>query len=124
MFGLSFPELLVILGIALVFFGPDHLPELARKLGKFSGELRKTSDSIRREFYNSVYTPIQGDIDSSKRELTSLKSAIIDEFKPDPNCPDYQAKVEAEKSKADATPKDTQEQSSSEKTQAQDSESK
>jgi sec-independent protein translocase protein TatA len=34
MFGIGFPELIVILIIALVVFGPGKLPELGNALGK------------------------------------------------------------------------------------------
>lgn len=34
MFGIGFPELIVILVIALVVFGPGKLPELGNALGK------------------------------------------------------------------------------------------
>ncbi len=33
-FNLGIPEVLVILGVALVIFGPKKLPELGRNLGK------------------------------------------------------------------------------------------
>ena len=57
MFGIGFPELFLILLVALVVFGPEKLPEIARTLGKLSAELKKGTDSVRKEFYNSVYTP-------------------------------------------------------------------
>ncbi len=59
MFGVGFTELLVIFTLMLVLFGPEKLPELARQLGKIMGELRKHSDGLRREFYNSVYSPAE-----------------------------------------------------------------
>ena len=68
MFGLSFFELLAIFGVALLVFGPEKLPEFAKTLGKISGDIRRTSDSVRREFYNSVYPPAE-DLQSSYRKL-------------------------------------------------------
>jgi sec-independent protein translocase protein TatB len=72
MFGLSFFELIAIFGVALLVFGPDKLPEIAKTLGKLSAELRKTSDNVRREFYNSMYPPAT-EIKTSPRELTTEK---------------------------------------------------
>jgi Tat protein translocase TatB subunit len=49
MFNIGFTELLVILVIVLLIFGPRKLPELARALGKALRELRRASESIRDE---------------------------------------------------------------------------
>lgn len=49
MFGIGFPELLVILVIGLVFLGPGKLPELGEALGRaireFQFALRRTATS-------------------------------------------------------------------------------
>ena len=42
-FNLGVPEVIVILGVALVIFGPKRLPELGRNLGK---GLRNFKDSV------------------------------------------------------------------------------
>lgn len=48
MFGsLGVPELLVILGVALIVFGPRKLPEIGRTLGKALGEFRKVTDDLK-----------------------------------------------------------------------------
>ena len=48
MFGsIGFPELLVILTIALLIFGPKKLPEVGRSIGKALREFRRTSDEIK-----------------------------------------------------------------------------
>ncbi|MFM1848462.1 MAG: hypothetical protein RL417_1936 [Pseudomonadota bacterium] len=78
MFGVSLPELIVVFVVVLLVFGPDKLPEIARKFGKWTGDLRRTSDSLRREFYHTVYNPV----DTARRELTSMRTDLIAEPPP------------------------------------------
>lgn len=51
---LGVPELILILVVALVIFGPGKLPEIGKSLGKSIGEfkeaLRKTENSIKVDF--------------------------------------------------------------------------
>jgi TatA/E family protein of Tat protein translocase len=44
---LSLPHLIVIFVVALVIFGPQKLPELARLLGKATAEFRKMTTDFR-----------------------------------------------------------------------------
>jgi TatA/E family protein of Tat protein translocase len=41
------PELLIILTLALIIFGPRKLPELGRSLGKSLGEFKRASNELR-----------------------------------------------------------------------------
>ena len=47
-------ELLVILGAALIFFGPRRLPQLSRQLGKSLSEFRRASDDFKRTWAREV----------------------------------------------------------------------
>lgn len=52
---IGIPELILILVVALVIFGPGKLPEVGRSLGKSIGEfkeaLKKTENTITGEFH-------------------------------------------------------------------------
>jgi Tat protein translocase TatB subunit len=50
MFGIGLPELIVILGVALIVVGPEKLPELARSLAKGLNELKKTAAALKESF--------------------------------------------------------------------------
>ncbi len=47
MFGLGMWEILIILGIALIFIGPSKLPEIAQMLGKGLREFRRATNDIK-----------------------------------------------------------------------------
>jgi TatA/E family protein of Tat protein translocase len=49
MFGIGMPELILILGIALIVLGPKKLPEIARALGKGMAEFRRATDELKDE---------------------------------------------------------------------------
>jgi sec-independent protein translocase protein TatA len=53
------PELVVILVIALIIFGPRKLPELGRSLGKTLAEFKRTSNELRTTLEDEIRTEEQ-----------------------------------------------------------------
>jgi len=92
MFGVSFFELILIFVVALVVFGPEKLPEVPRFVGKITGDFQKTSQALRREFYNAVYEPAKEDLTRARTEISQLRSDILATTRLEPSCPDTIAK--------------------------------
>ena len=49
MFGIGGQEIVIIGLLFLVIFGPSKLPQMARDLGRFVGEARRSMDEFRDE---------------------------------------------------------------------------
>ena len=60
---LGMPEILMILVVALIIFGPRKLPELGKTLGQSLAQFRKASDDFKRQWEDEVV--------SEKRRLES-----------------------------------------------------
>ena len=58
---IGMPEMLVILVIALVVFGPRKLPELGRSLGKSLNEFKKASNELRSTLEDEIRVEEQKD---------------------------------------------------------------
>lgn len=55
MFGpLGLPEILFILVVALLIFGPRRLPEIGRGIGKALGEFRRATNDLKRSIDTEV----------------------------------------------------------------------
>lgn len=82
------PEIIVIVLVALVVFGPERLPELARKAGRWASELRNAARDIRqglesevgdvREIADEVTAPLK----EVKQQMRDARGAVDDTVRP------------------------------------------
>jgi sec-independent protein translocase protein TatA len=79
MFGLRMPELIVILVVALLIFGPKRLPEMGSSIGKSIKEFRKGMSELNpmnaREEVVVPPTPKPSAIEALDSEVASKKAA-------------------------------------------------
>lgn len=69
MFGIGPMELVVIVVVALLIFGPQRLPEFARTLGKGLAEFRRASNDLRQSL---ALDELQNDLRKTAHQVTSL----------------------------------------------------
>lgn len=77
-FSFSGSEVMLILFVALILFGGDKFPEIARGLGKGIREFKDMSDGVKREIHSQINNY---DVDSPKQDNTTPPAII------DPNIP-------------------------------------
>ena len=68
MFGIGMPELVIVLLVAFLLFGPQKLPELGRSIGKAVKGFRNVTDDVRQS--------IEPDLNAVQHELTSVQENI------------------------------------------------
>jgi len=75
MFGFHAPELIIILVVALLIFGPKRLPEMGAGVGKFIREFRKGVNEIsnpKEEHNDELKSP---NLEAIERENASKKAS-------------------------------------------------
>ena len=78
MFGIGLPELILIMGVALIVVGPDKLPELAKSLGKGIVELKKAASSLKESLNEEDDETPAWDQDDLEKQRNKLLEAYKD----------------------------------------------
>jgi sec-independent protein translocase protein TatA len=77
MFGpIGMPELVIIMVIALIIFGPRKLPELGRSIGRSLNEFKRASNELRSTLDEEIRVEEQR---SSERQRPPAEAADRDE---------------------------------------------
>lgn len=77
MFGIGGGELVFIIFIALMLFGSDKIPDIARALGKGMAQLKNASNEIKSEIQRGANTSEITDLTSSfSQEVENIKQNV------------------------------------------------
>lgn len=75
---MGFSEILLIMAIALILFGPEDLPDIARTIGKVVYEIRRAAQELTSEFQSSLIdNPVK--VTSKNFEQTTSPKTIEQE---------------------------------------------
>jgi sec-independent protein translocase protein TatA len=72
-FGMGTFEILTILVIATLVFGPNKIPEFAKKAGEFLRSFRKITTEMTKEFTKAIDSAPTKPTDSTKPSITDKK---------------------------------------------------
>ncbi len=91
MFGLGAGEILIILVIAFLLFGPKQLPEVGRQVGKAYKSFRNTADDLRKSVepelnllqqeVKMAEQDLQSSIKETEEEINATTSQVSEEPK-------------------------------------------
>ena len=93
MFGIGFPELLLIMALALIVLGPKRLPDLARALGRGLSEFKRATDELKQTFDEESRTHDLKRPPGAPGKLTP-PGAIFDPYPPEANPVDTESTPE------------------------------
>ena len=90
------PEILVILVLALLVLGPERLPQAARTMGRWVGEIRRITGSLQAE--------VQDVVDEVMRPVNETATAASQSFTTTTATPDVGDVVEGDGAATTASP--------------------
>ena len=73
MFGIGGQEIIIIGLLVLVIFGPNALPRMARDLGRFVTEARRSIDEFKEELGSEEVNEVRRDAQESNNERAPSK---------------------------------------------------
>jgi sec-independent protein translocase protein TatA len=83
-------ELLIIMLVVFLVFGPEKMPEMARKAGRLMNQMKKASNDLTREFkketaglqneIDAVHSKVKDQVESVNREFNRTKAQVNTEL--------------------------------------------
>lgn len=102
MFDVGFWELVILLGLGLMVLGPERLPKVAAKLGRWVGQARNMARHLSNQIRDEI-EPFESGLDSVNKTLRKDFSAL----RPEPGAAAPPASEKAGSEKVESAPEQT-----------------
>jgi TatA/E family protein of Tat protein translocase len=89
-FDVSGGELLVIILVVFLVFGPQKMPEIARKIGRTMNQVKKATNDLTREFREetsglrseilNAQNQVKDEINSANQEISKTRARVVKSF--------------------------------------------
>jgi Tat protein translocase TatB subunit len=76
---LGFPEMIFLVLLALMLFGPKKLPEMARTVGKFMAEFKRASNEFQGQIHEEIRKMELEEADPTKHIAAEVAKLSSDE---------------------------------------------
>jgi len=122
MFNIGLPELLIIVAIALIVFGPNKLPELAKAFGKAMREFKRATEEVKESFeaetkdLDELKTNLTGEnlftdlVEETSKSLEASEESPIEASAPQETPPFDESSIPAEEERKKETKEEAQEE--------------
>jgi sec-independent protein translocase protein TatB len=94
---IGWQEVFLLMVLALVVFGPNRLPDLARQVGRFVGEIRRISREFEnevREVTDPIHRELAAAAEPIEREVREAEAAARELYDVDDDFSVFQTKPE------------------------------
>ena len=81
MFDVGFSELVLIFGLGLMVLGPERLPKVAQKIGRWAGQARHMARNLSEQFREEL-EPVQSSMDEMKKSMDDVGNSIDPQSSP------------------------------------------
>jgi sec-independent protein translocase protein TatB len=78
MFDIGFWELVFLFGLGLMVLGPERMPQVAAKLGRWAGQARVMARNLTNQIRDEI-EPVQSQVDSIQESVNKSMSETLDQ---------------------------------------------
>lgn len=83
---ISFEQLVILLLLAFILFGPEKLPEIAEKLGRLVAKVRQASSELTQQLHQPLENPLEPPQLTKRLACPQCQQTVVPDFAYCPRC--------------------------------------